>query len=940
MKKFFKIVLALVIVLVGAMLIIPVLFKSQVIEIVEKEANNSVNAKIELREIDLSLFSDFPNLTLEISDFSVQGVDSFQEVSLAKIGNFKFEIDLASLLSGSEIKIVDVSINDAFVNVLVMPSGKANYDIAKPAESNAISEGENTEAAENSDFSLSLKSYSLNNFNLSYIDKQGKVSASIKNLNHSGSGDFTQAVVDIKTLTSIESLSASAGGVNFLTQASVDSKADVEFNSESSTVTFGENYVSLNALKLAFTGEVKMLEEGFDLNVKASTPSTDFKEVLSLVPTLYMHDFDGLKTSGSFQLGFMAKGVYSEESMPAFNLDLNLNNGSFSYPSLPAKAEEIKGQLLVNHPGGDLDKMKVDINGFYVKLGRQPLSMDMHLENVMSNIFVDLKAAANIDLATIEQVMPIDSLEFAGLLDFDLTVKGRQKDFENQNIDKVELQGVAHAKNLVFTGELLPKAVSIRSGSIEASPSKASVKNVEMVVGNSDFSFYGTIDNLAAFALSDDLLKANFVFNSKVVDLNEWMEEVPQESSEEVNEETTESASLEVIPVPDNLDLALVGSIEELNFSTFPASKINAKITVKDARASIENGSMNAMGGSLTANGYYDTKDLSKPEVSFDMTMKNMDMKAVTNTMSMVKSMAPALESATGNFNASMSMKSILKSDMMPDLNQLSASGLLNTKGIGFAHKTLEDIANLVKNDNYKKIRFQDALITFQIENGRLYVEPFEMKIGGYKGTFEGSSGIDKTMDYTWRGEVPVKDVTLGQSLPDFLNGSANIPLEIYIKGTTDSPVVSLGIGGSKGQLGDVVKDLISDEIEKATEKIKDEVNQAASNLVLEAEKAGDDLIVQAQAKADQIKTDARREGDKILADVNKEIKRLENEAKGNFFAEEAAKIAGEKLRKEAKAKVDELVGKANKDADQLVENAKKEKIRLVEEAKKKASVK
>ncbi len=940
MKKFFKIVLVLIAVLVGAMLIIPILFKSQVIEIVEKEANNSVNAKIELGEIDLSLFSDFPNLTLDISNFSIQGVDSFQGVNLAKVGDFKFEIDIASLLSGSEIKIVDVQVNDAFINVLVLPSGKANYDIAKPSEGGAVTEEETIETAENSDFSLSLKSYSLSNFNLTYTDQQGDVFAQITQLNHSGSGDFTQSVVDIKTITNVGALTASAEGINYLTKASIDSKADVVFNSESSTISFGENHVGLNALKLAFSGDVKMLEEGFDLDIKASTPSTNFKEVLSLVPTLYMHDFEGLKTSGSFQLGFMAKGIYSEDDMPAFNVDLNLNNGSFNYPSLPAKAEEIKGQLLVSHPGGDLDKMKVDINGFFMKLGGQPLSIDMHLENVMTNIFVDLQAAANIDLATIEQVMPIDSLEFAGLLDFEVKVKGRQKDFEDQNLDKVELQGKAEAKNLVFTGELMPKAVSIHSGTLVASPSKASVKNVAMVVGNSDFSFYGTIDNLASFALSDDLLKANFVFTSKVLDLNEWMEEVPEETTATQTTDSEETTPLEVIPIPANLDLALVGSIDELKFETFPAKDINAKISVKDCRASIENGSMKAMGGSLLADGYYDTKDLSKPRVSFDMTMKDMDMKKVSQTMSIVKTLAPALESATGSFNANMAIESILKSDMMPDLSQLNASGLLSTKGIGFAHKTLEDLANLVKNDNYKKIRLQDALITFKIEKGRLYVEPFAMKIGGYQGTFEGSNGIDKTMDYKWSGEVPVKDISLGQPIPDFLSGSANIPLEIYIKGTTDNPKVSLGFGGAKGQLGDIVKDLISDEIEKATEQIKNEINQGASNLVAEAEKAGDDLIAQAQTQADQIKADARKEGDKILAEANKEIKRLENEAKGNFFAEEAAKIAGEKLRKEAKEKVDDLVGKSNKKADQLVESAKREKARLVEEAKKNAQVK
>ncbi len=932
MKKFLKIVGILLVVLFGAMIAIPLLFKSQVVSMIEEEVNANVNAEVDLGEISLSLFSDFPNLTLEINDFSITGVETFEGVPLAQAGQLLFEIDLASLLTGSQVKIVDVQLNSARFEARVLESGEANYDIFPTTEESPADSEKSS-----GDFNLALNHYRIGDLEVVFVDESQDIHFAMSGFTHEGSGNFSAAETEIHTTTEIASMSAATEGIHWISKASLSSVLDGHWDGNTQVLTLGENNISFNQLRLHFTGGVGMLEEGFTLELEASSPSTDFADVLSVVPALFTKDFEGIKTSGSFDVKAKVNGKYTEQDMPAFDVAVKLENGSFQYPELPAGVSAINGNIVVAHPGGDLDRLTLDINSFSLKIDQQPLAFDMHLKHPMTDPYVAIDADANLELGTLGNSLPMDSVELMGNIDLSVHASGRQSDFEAQNLESIKLEGTVVAKEVEIGGDMVPMPVVIASGTLKMTPQKASLSKLKMNVGSSDFSGYGQLDNMAAFALGAETLEGRFVFSSDVVNLNEWMTEEEAPATEA--SAATDSSALEVIPVPENLDLELLADIKKLDFELFPAEDIAAKLVVANGRVTIDNGRMKAMGGQMKANGFYDAVEGQEAFVAFDLDMKGMNFEQVINGFESFKTFAPALEAATGKFNGGFSFEGPLQSDMMPNTEKLDAKGYFSTKGIGFTHETLEKIGELVQNPKYSKIRLQDALITFIIKDGRMEVEPFELKLGGYKGTFEGSSGLDKTLDFAWSGDVPVKDIAMGQPIPDFLQTSANIPLVITIKGTADSPKVGVDFASALQSTGDVVKEIISNEIKKAEEQLVEEINKGAQDLVAEAEKIGDQLIADAQVKADQIKKDARKEGDKILADAKREIKKLQDEAKGNFFAEQAAKVAAEELEKEAKKQVDALIAKTDKEADKLVEAARAEKVKLVEEAKKNAKI-
>ena len=84
------------ILLLGAVIVLPYLFKDEIIDFIENEVEKTLNAKLELGEVELSFLSTFPNFTLETSNTHLIGVEQFEGVQLFGSKQLEVTLDLNS----------------------------------------------------------------------------------------------------------------------------------------------------------------------------------------------------------------------------------------------------------------------------------------------------------------------------------------------------------------------------------------------------------------------------------------------------------------------------------------------------------------------------------------------------------------------------------------------------------------------------------------------------------------------------------------------------------------------------------------------------------------------------------------------------------------------------------------------------------------------------
>ncbi|MBL7710627.1 MAG: AsmA family protein, partial [Chitinophagaceae bacterium] len=108
LKKIGKITGITLLVLIAAAFLIPILFKKQITELVKKEINKSLTAKVDFKDVSLSLFRHFPKVSISLEDLSVVGTNEFATDTLLSAKTLDASVNLVSAIKGKDIKVYGV----------------------------------------------------------------------------------------------------------------------------------------------------------------------------------------------------------------------------------------------------------------------------------------------------------------------------------------------------------------------------------------------------------------------------------------------------------------------------------------------------------------------------------------------------------------------------------------------------------------------------------------------------------------------------------------------------------------------------------------------------------------------------------------------------------------------------------------------------------------
>ena len=84
MKKIFKWTAIIIVALLVVLLVSPLLFKGKIIGLIKQQANNTLNADIDFKDVDLSLIRHFPLLSVNLEGLSIANHAPFEGDTLIK----------------------------------------------------------------------------------------------------------------------------------------------------------------------------------------------------------------------------------------------------------------------------------------------------------------------------------------------------------------------------------------------------------------------------------------------------------------------------------------------------------------------------------------------------------------------------------------------------------------------------------------------------------------------------------------------------------------------------------------------------------------------------------------------------------------------------------------------------------------------------------------
>lgn len=926
MKKGLKITAltlgALLLLVVAAAIIIPVAFKDKIREKVEAGLNDMLTARLSFGDYRLNLFRAFPNASFSVDNLNVTGTAEFEGDTLAAVKSVGIVINLRSLFSDSGYEIKSIVIDRPEVNAIVNSDGRANWDIMK--ESAEVQEQQPADAAQAEEVStglnLMLRRFAIDNGKITFSDNESDMAASVSDLDFLLSGNMSGSQTGLDLEMKASGVSFAMDKIAWLTGADVSFIAGIDALLDSMKFTLRDNTLKINDILLNFSGTASMPGDDIGLDMVFNAPETSFKSLLSLVPAFYMKGYEDLAASGTVSLDGAVRGIYSEadSTLPDVALNLQVTDGVISYPALPEKITAINITGKVQTDGREMDNTTADISRFHFELAGNPFDMSLRLATPISDPAVAVAAKGKIDLSKLQQAIPLDSIDLNGLLDVSLDLAGRMSMIENEEYEKFRAAGTLNIADMSVVMTDMPD-LRISNAALKFSPAYAELTGMKATMGKgSDLALSGKLENYIPYLFSDGTVRGNLSLRSDRIDLNEIMDIIPSDTT------GTDTTAMEMIKIPGNIDFNLDALVSSLTYGRLSANDVRGDITVRDGTVTISETGMKALGGSLLVNAVYDSRDSLIPKFDAGMMISSVNIREAFDAFNTVRQLMPAASGLGGNVSVKIDFSSVLGKNMMPLLNSLSGNGELTSQSVQIlGSKSFDRMKSVLKmNPAYTNI-VKDLRATFIINDGRLWVKPFDIKVGNIKLNISGDQGLDRTLHYLVRAEIPRAE--LGDAAGSLMSSLASqaaalgfgaeppdvIKVNLNVGGTVLDPAITPSFaGGNVKSVAAAAADTVKQEV---VEKVNEAARQQADKIINEAEENAKVIREKAASSAEVMRSEADLRGKKLIKDA---------EAKGPI-AVAAAKKAADVLNREADKKATQLVTEANIRADQILSEAR-----------------
>jgi hypothetical protein len=826
LKKILKIVGVVFLLLIVAAFAIPYFFKDQIKEKVLATINESVDAKIDVDEVDLSLFKNFPNASVSLEKLAIINKAPFEGDTLVSFEELNLKMSIKELFKGENepMNIDGISSKNGLINIIFNKDGIGNFDIALKDNKD-----DKKDDSSSKPLALKIKEYEIENFRFQFYDEKSKMKMVLNNINHEGKGDFTNSKLDLDTKTTT-TISLTMDKANYMNNVKLSLDAILGIDLDNSKYTFKENKAKINELPLEFDGFIQIVEAGQEYDLKFKTPTSSFKNFLGLIPAQYAASLDNVKTTGDFSVNGFAKGLYSETTVPKFNIELASNNASFQYPDLPKSVRNIVIDTKIINETGVLNDTYVNLDKLSFQIDQDVFNAKANIKNVVENALVDADLKGTINLANVTKAYPVKlDKPLSGILKADVNTEFDMKSVENSDYANIKNAGTLDLSNFDYTDENGKKMI-ISKAVISFKPSTVNLQQFNAKTGKSDIAVNGVLENFYGLLFKNQELKGNFNLTSNQLVVNDFMSTQTETEKEKANKKS------EPLKIPAFLNCSLNAKANTVLYDNLTLKNVSGKIIIKDQKATLQNGKTDIFGGSIAFDGSISTKEKT-PKFSMDLGLNTVDISQTFTQLEMMKNIAPIAGIVNGKLNSKISLAGNLdEMELTPILSSLTGDllGQLLSTTVNSKNSTL--LSALDSNLNFvdlSKLNLNDLKAAVTFKDGKVNVQPFDLKYQDIKVTVGGTHGFDQNMNYNLKLDVPAKYLgteannLIAKLSPADAQKVETVPINAILGGSFSSPKISTDI---KQATTNLVNNLVKQQKDKLVTGGKDALNNIITN--------------------------------------------------------------------------------------------------------------
>jgi uncharacterized protein involved in outer membrane biogenesis len=823
-----------IVVIIGLLFSIPIFFKQSILEKTKTTINKQLNAEVEFEGFKLSLFRDFPKVTIELQNMSIAGKGEFQTDTLLAIETARAKMNLMSLFKNSERSIEEINLMQPKLNLIVGKTGNANWDVTNESESETRPEisAKNYETDKEEAFAIQLEKIDIKNATVVYNDRETNMLLVFENVNLDVKGKMYGTATELQADGNVERFSVDYDSVGYISNVALETSTLLNVDYEKMDIRIVENELLVNRLPMQVTGLIQVPADSMFFDLALKTKDSSFDNFLALVPPGYEDYLKKLKTSGSALVSGTVNGLYFDENYPAFNLKIDVANGNLKYVDLPEEIKNVRADISIDKPQGDLDLTEVRIKNAHLEIKNNPVDLTLLLKNLVSDPYFDGAFVGKVNFDQLKDALPLDSVNVSGTVDANLFAKGNYSAIEKEEYDKIKSDGVILLDNFVYDSRDFTQRILVPSGKLDFTPQNINLSQLNMRVGQSDFNLSGKVYNYLNYIFKDGILQGDLQLVSSFVNLNEILRlqkkksTVAGSTTTAENQANSKTSSVEAnqeklaFDIPKNIDFTFRSKIDRALFDKLPISNIGGLITAKNGKLILNGLNMNMLDGGMQMTGSYENTPQNQPFVDFGLDISKFDIPFAFQSLTGFQKMVPIAGQSEGKLSTTLKMKGQLTPFFKFIPSSINGSGNFSTEELRIIESEIfKELKGILLPEKLKNVEVEDFTANFKIENGNIDLKPFNTKIAGQEttilGTLSAENLLNMRMDFKVNRDAFGNDI---QNILSVIPGNEKIsvlPAGVTISGPVGKPEVKVDLSETRKTVTNAAKEGINDSLKK-----------------------------------------------------------------------------------------------------------------------------
>ncbi len=855
------------------MFLLPLLFPGTIAQQVKNFANKSLDAELNFTNSKLSFFTHFPSLTVSLDELSLKGSAPFKNDTLLSADQVAFGINLKRLIFDNEIKIDEIYVSDALINVMVNEKGQANYNVYVAPKDQPVDTSGTGPA-------IRLDRVDLENCRIRYNDLSAKMAVKADGFNYVGRGNLSEDVFDLQTDANIDYIDFSMNGVPYLERKEVHADLVTRINTNALSFILEKNELRINRLPVEFTGLFTILKDGYNIDIKAISENNKLKDLFSVLPPQYAGWMEDTKIKGRSDVLFTFKGRYNAATgqKPDLGFGIRVRDGLIDYKKAPMALSEYEMNISMKLPALDMERLTVNLSKLDFNLGEKDhfhafletkgmkemsvkgnmkgtlnlesldralglsnmdlkglLKADVEADGVYSaekklfpkakggvnlqngylkmpyypNAITDIKFVASVkndkgtfddvriavtpasfvfegnpvyvnatisnfedvaydakikgelNIGRIYKVFSQKGLDITGYAKADLTLQGRQSYATTGQYDKLNNKGTLVLKDIKATSESFPKPFNVKEGYFTFKNEKIWFDKFRAFYGKSDFALNGYLLNtINYFIESNGTLKGNFNLNSKLINVDEFMaleEGANKDRKPEVEAAKEANPKMSgVVVLPTNLDVSLVANADRVEYTGLVLNKLKGKVGIGKGKIYLQNTTFNIIDCLVRIDAGYDDESPMSANFNAQFQANNFDVNRAYKEIPLFHDLVSAAENMKGVISLNYTIKGDLDGNMSPIYPSLKGGGTISVRDVQVSGlKLFGSISKKTGSEGLDNPNVKDIQIKSTIHKNLIKIDPFTLKVAGFRPTIKGTTSFDGLLDLRVRLGLP-----------------------------------------------------------------------------------------------------------------------------------------------------------------------------------------